>query len=918
MPSGVRGLIVDGSAAPGAVSEGKAVEAGKLNVFISYSRDDLEIADQLDVTLELAGFVPTLDRHGISGAENWQERLGAMIRYADSVVFVLSPASAKSDICKWEVGEAARLGKRIIPIAGRPLGDAVPPPALAALNYIYLYPDPKNPSSGFRRGTGELIKALKTDLEWMREHTRLLQRAIEWEQGGRQPIRLLSGSDIPDAKAWVARRPKDAPAPTELHLDFVKASEDAEAARENAARRALEERARLLGDTEAAQAKTARLQQRAQWGLALIAGLVVIAIAIVAWQYLANVTLQASLDKSGSELLTNQRQLQRQQANVFGQLASVELLRGNVDDALRFSAQGARLDLALPVGTRMASSGAAQLAAAASHLEWRVLLRGHEEALAHAAFSPDGARIVTASVDKTARIWDAATGNEIKVLRGQETAVLSAAFSPDGTRIVTALLDNTARIWNTATGNEIQVLRGHESAVVSAAFSPDGTRIVTASADKTARIWDAATGNEIKVLRGHEGVISSAAFSPDGTRIVTASNDKTARIWDAATGNEIKVLGGHNGFVSSAAFSPDGTAIVTASWDKTVRIWDAVTGNEIKALRGHESAVASAAFSPDGAHIVTASADKTARIWDAATGKEIKLLRGHEDYVNSAVFSPDGTRIVTASNDNTARIWDAVTGNEIRVMRGHDGFVSSAAFSPDGTRIVTASFDSTARIWDAARGNEIRVFRGPENPLFSADFSPDGTRIVTASSDNTARIWDAATGNEIKVLRGHDGFVSSAAFSPDGTAIVTASFDNTARIWDAATGDAVRVTRGHDLVLASATFNPTGTRILTASLDETARVWDAATGSEIKVLRGHEGGVNGAAFSPDGTRIVTASRDRTARIWDARFATMSTRDLLVETCARWLVGISKVSRDDMRLLGYPDDQREIDVCEGVK
>jgi WD40 repeat protein len=110
--------------------------------------------------------------------------------------------------------------------------------------------------------------------------------------------------------------------------------------------------------------------------------------------------------------------------------------------------------------------------------------------------------------------------------------VQSAAFSPDGARIVTASLDETARIWDAATGREITVLRGHQSSVLSAAFSPDGGRIVTAGEDTTARIWDAASGKEIIVLRGHESPVESAAFSPDGARILTASSDKTARIWD--------------------------------------------------------------------------------------------------------------------------------------------------------------------------------------------------------------------------------------------------------------------------------------------------------------------------------------------------------------------------------------------------
>jgi WD40 repeat protein len=158
-----------------------------------------------------------------------------------------------------------------------------------------------------------------------------------------------------------------------------------------------------------------------------------------------------------------------------------------------------------------------------------------------AASSADGSRIVTTFAEKIARIWDAATANEVAALRGHEDRVMSAAFSPDGARIITASADKTARIWDTATAKEIAVLRGHEDSVISAAFSPDGTRIVTASADKTARIWDTASGKEIAILRGHEGWVISAAFSPDGRRILTTSADKTARIWDAA-GKEIAIL----------------------------------------------------------------------------------------------------------------------------------------------------------------------------------------------------------------------------------------------------------------------------------------------------------------------------------------------------------------------------------------
>ena len=498
-----------------------------------------------------------------------------------------------------------------------------------------------------------------------------------------------------------------------------------------------------------------------------------------------------------------------------------------------------------------------------------VVLSGHGDFVNFAAYSPDSTRIVTASSDKTARIWDTRTGAQLAVLSGHSGTIYSAAYSPDGTRIVTASADKTARIWDARTGAQLAVLSGHGSTVYTAAYSPDGTRIVTASSDKTARIWDARSGAQLAVLSGHGGFVRTAAYSPDGTRIVTASLDNTAGIWDARTGTRLAVLSGHGSSIESAAYCPDGTRIVTASADRTARIWDARTGVQLTVISGHRGWVYSAAYSPDGTRIVTASNDNTARIWDARTGAQLAVLSGHGGAVESAAYSPDGTRIVTASEDRSGRIWDARTGAQLTVLSGHGSIVESAAYSPDGTRIVTASLDNSARIWDAGTGAPLAVLSGHGGSVESAAYSPDDTRIVTASLDHTVRIWDARSGAQLAVLSGHGGSVASAAYSPDGTRIVTASTDKTARIWDARTGAQLAVLSGHGGTIYSAAYSPDGTRIVTASLDHTARIWDARTGTQLAVLS-HSNTVGTAAYSPDGTRIVTASNDNTARIWDAR------------------------------------------------
>ena len=482
----------------------------------------------------------------------------------------------------------------------------------------------------------------------------------------------------------------------------------------------------------------------------------------------------------------------------------------------------------------------------------------HQDTIRWAAFSPDGARIVTASWDETAKLWDAASG-KLMVSFPHQGIVYHAAFSPDGGRILTASADKTAKLWDAASGKLLASF-AHQHSVNSAEFSADGARILTASRDKTAKLWDAASGKLLTSF-AHQGEVNSAEFSADGARILTASWDKTAKLWDATSGALIASFD-HQGIVYGAEFSPESARILTASADKTAKLWDAASGKLIASF-AHQGEVNSADFSPDGARILTASWDKTAKLWDAASGKFIASY-GHQDGVYDVEFSPDGGRILTASIDKTAKLWDAASGKLIASFDHRDG-VTHVTFSPDGTRILTASTDKTAKLWDVASSGLIASFDHQDSVRW-ATFSPDGARILTASADKTVKLWGVTSGKLIASFD-HQERVNAAAFSPDGTRILTGSADKTAKLWDLASGNLI-TSFDHQSTVNAATFSPDGTRILTGSADKTAKLWDAASG-ELIASFDHQDEVNTAVFSPDGARILTGSEDKTAKLWDA-------------------------------------------------
>jgi WD40 repeat protein/serine/threonine protein kinase/tetratricopeptide (TPR) repeat protein len=541
-------------------------------------------------------------------------------------------------------------------------------------------------------------------------------------------------------------------------------------------------------------------------------------------------------------------------------------------------------------------------------------IRGHRGwGIISAVVSPDGRLIASCGADSPIRIWDLATGTELKILRGHTEEVESLAFSPDGKQIVSGSIDKTVRIWDVASEEQLMVLRGHDGTVWCVAYSPDGKLIASCSGstiDNTIRIWDAQSGVELKVLRGHERVSSicfsrdsrqiastgrnwgiklwdvatgelgasygqdedgsCVAFSPDGHRIISGGRDGVIRIRDSSNGSVLAMMHAHNGIIAHVTFSPDGRRVVScANSDNTVRIWDAQTGAELGVLRGHENSPTSASFSPDGSRIISSSWDSTIKIWDAYVDPTRMLLPRHKDTVTALTFTSDGKQLVSGSFDGTIKVWDVASGAEIHTLHKQERDFKSVALSPDGKRIALGLADKTIKLCDLTSGEEILTLRGHESPVYEVIFSPDGRRIISAGNrDRTVRVWDTITGDEEMVLRGHDYIVISVTISPDGQYIVSGDVWGYIKVWNANTGDELMTISAGSHPVRQVTFSPDGKWIVSADNNRTIKVWNPSTGDELATLKGHNDAVTSALFSRDGKRIISGSRDGMVKVWD--------------------------------------------------
>ena len=648
----------------------------RVGVFVSYSRVDLARAQRIVAALEQRGIRCVIDTRDLPYGEKWQNELKAFIRASDTVVFLVSQRSTSSKWCQWELAQVTALSKRLVPVVVQ----AVPPEQLpGAIGEVHLFP--LDDDADFEVRVDALAQVLLTDRAWIREHTRLGERAGQWLAADRADDHLLAGRALRDAEAWLQRRPSTAPPPSQEQLDYIVAGQ-------------------------------ARAKRRSRLTVAALSTVVVGALMLSAlawWQRGAAVEARALAEK------------QRDRATATAYAARIAQVRSEFD-AQRTANGIDILDSLQPAAGEPDARGFEWYALWGRVHDERLSLRPNGAPVSGLAAHPLERVIATAAAPRRkpaagARIelWDSRSGEKLGELEGHESGTHALAFSPDGRWLASGgLNDGSVRLWDWRARRLERMLAEpskRPTTVHLLRFTADG-RGVAASLEPLNCRSDSGSctmmyfARRVALLPLREGDTLAAPDQHDHRSLaMTASGPwlgGNRSIFRQQAGAAVIDLKDNDAAV--LATSPDGRTVAVGG--KTIQIHDAADGRLLDTLPTQPSRVTALAYSADGKLLFSGHAGGVLHVWATDNYQRIGAFEGHRDQVLALAPAAAPGQAVSASADGSVRVWDVArlhppaqsTGSALLVA--HDAPLAASTDAGSHVGRVVVGSETGLRLFD--------------------------------------------------------------------------------------------------------------------------------------------------------------------------------------------------------------------------
>lgn len=812
-----------------------------VDTFISYSRKDIAFAKIVHKSLQDSDIETWIDWQDIAPSVDWFKEIQEAIEQADTFVFIISPTSVKSEVCSKEIAHAEKNNKRLIPIVIGEIDTQEVPSTLLPLNWIFF----KEEDQEYAKALQDLATAITMDQPWLKAHTRIQNRALEWDRRHQEKGYLLHGADLAEAEKWLAQASGKDPGPTTLQTQYILAS------RTEATRR---QRLTLSG---------------------VVLGLVVaIALGILAWTQ-RNVAVSESQMRA-----TAQVQAEEAEATAIEEAYS-RATQQAIAEAQTITAQ-----------SRQLAANAINFASTRLDLATLLSIEGFRT---EDNFLTRGSLISTLEQDPLL----------MRHFFGHEGPIGEMVYDPNGDFLVSCGEDATIRFWDPLTGEQIgDPLVGHEDWIRDIAINPAGTILASASFDKTVRLWDINSHEQITVLQTLQKPthsLSVVVFSQDGSQLAVIDSFGVIWVWDV---NTLTLQSGPitlSGSATNVALSPDLSEVYTASWmNDELKIWDTASGELLD--QQEFPGITELEVSPDGTVLAIAHSN-IVTLWDIQNKREISSnMSKHESTgISDFAFHPSGKYLFSVNND-LIEVWDPKTGDSLGTFISLDKTTiqnagNELAISSDGTLLFSSDSKGTIRMW-GIYGTKVddQPFENYEDAVHFA-FSSDG-KILAATGrigkEYVIHIWDTNDFTYMGYIRlGGDGIAIATfqiAFHPDNYLIVAGSQlpqGDLVYFYDPVTKEMAFDPLETGGQISSFRLSQNGSQLLTVQSGESENnyeihVWDLATRQEnVDTKRiipdsfgitytSDEEGIRRFTLSQDGTVLGMIDKQNNLHLWDVK------------------------------------------------